>query len=81
MSSTVCADISVYSNKVMRLIVLHGLRLHGKTGEAQRDRAESQARLTESKEIDGRTLRYQVQAQTLDRDNIKGRIFRAHDTL
>lgn len=41
----------------------------------------SQTRLTEHPEIKERTLRHQVQAQTSDRDRIKGEIFRSHDTL
>lgn len=58
----------------------------GKTPLARRQRPgetarESQTRLTERREIKERTLRHQVQAQTSDRDNIKGGIFRSHDTL
>lgn len=49
--------------------------------KASRQTRESRTQLTEHPEIKERTLRHQVQAQTSDRDRIKGEIFRSHDTL
>lgn len=59
----------------------HSQGLQSGQEEPRETQPESQTRLTERREIKGRTLRHQVQAQTLDRDDIKGRIFRSHDTL
>lgn len=67
-------------NKVTQT-ALHDRRLLGRQEKPRETERESQTRLTEHQEIKGRTLRHQVQAQTSDTDNIKGGIFRSHDTL